>query len=135
LLGHNSNLERLERNPNLILLSQKHFPTSSKRQAIITLLLLSGIILTATLVFSRRHSPFRCCCRCLLLGCVKVTDTYKSVDWQAVATVGGMMSLGFALEKTGAAGALARPSSTNFQWLVQNFILGVLLASTVVLIN
>jgi di/tricarboxylate transporter len=47
LLGHNSNLERLERNPNLILLSQQHFPTSSKKQAIITMLLLGGIILTA----------------------------------------------------------------------------------------
>ena len=40
LLGHNSNLERLERNPNLILLSQQHFPTSGKKQAIITMLLL-----------------------------------------------------------------------------------------------
>jgi hypothetical protein len=47
LLDHNSNLERLERNPNLILLSQRHFPTSGKKQAIITMLLLGGIILTA----------------------------------------------------------------------------------------
>ncbi len=69
----------------------------------------------------------------LLLGCVKVTDTYKSVDWQAVATVGGMMALGFALEKTGAAGALAQAIVTNFQWARANFILGVLLASTVAL--
>ena len=43
LLGHNSNLERLERNPNLIVLSQRHFPTSGKSQAIITMLLLGGI--------------------------------------------------------------------------------------------
>jgi len=42
LLGHNSNLERLERNTNLILLSQQHFPTSSKKQAIITMLLLAA---------------------------------------------------------------------------------------------
>jgi len=47
LLGHNSNLERLERNPNLILLSQQHFQPSGKKQAIITMLLLGGIILTA----------------------------------------------------------------------------------------
>jgi len=42
LLGHNSNLERLERNPNLILLSQQHFPTSGKKQAIITMMLPPG---------------------------------------------------------------------------------------------
>ena len=66
LLGHNSNLERLERNPNLILLSQQHFPTSSKKQAIVTMLLLGGIILTAITGVLRLRSPFhlppsRCC--------------------------------------------------------------------------
>jgi sodium-dependent dicarboxylate transporter 2/3/5 len=29
----------------------------------------------------------------LLLGCVKLSDTYKSVNWPAIATVGGMISL------------------------------------------
>jgi len=134
LLGHNSNLERLERNPNLILLSQKHFPTSGKSQAVITLLLLCGVILTAiTGVLPPALSVPLAAVAVLLLGCVKVTDTYKSVDWQAVATVGGMLSLGFALEKTGAAGALAQAIVTNFQWAGPNFILGVMLASTVAL--
>jgi di/tricarboxylate transporter len=64
---------------------------------------------------------------------VKVTDTYKSVDWQAVATVGGMMSLGLALEKTGAAGALAHAVVSNLQWAGANLILCALLALTVAL--
>ncbi|MBV8175496.1 MAG: anion permease [Verrucomicrobia bacterium] len=132
LLGHNSNLERLERNPNLILLSQRHFPTSGKRQALITMLLLGGIILTAiTGALTPALSVPLAAVAVLLLGCVKVTDTYKSVDWQAVATVGGMMSLGLALEKTGAAGALAHAIVTNFQWAGPNLILCALLASTV----
>src|SRR5215471_17114824 len=134
LLGHNSNLERLERNPNLILLSQKHFPTSGRSQAIITLLLLCGVILAAiTGVLTPALSVPLAAVAALLLGCVKVTDTYKSVDWQAVATVGGMMSLGFALEKSGAAGALAQAIVANFQWAGPNFILGIMLASTVAL--
>ena len=84
LLGHNSNLERLERNPNLILLSQQHFPTSSKKQAIVTMLLLGGIILTAiTGVLTPALSIPLAAVAVLLLGCVKVTDTYKSVNWQA----------------------------------------------------
>src|SRR5262245_50343444 len=116
LLGHNSNLERLERNPNLIVLSQQHFPTPGTRQALITMLLLGGIILAAiTGVLTPALSVPLAAVAALLLGCVKVTDTYKSVDWQAVATVGGMMSLGLALEKTGAAGALAHIIVTNFQ--------------------
>jgi di/tricarboxylate transporter len=68
---------------------------------------------------------------CLILLVPFVTDTYKSVDWQAVATVGGMMSLGLALEKTGAAGALAHFIVTIFQWAGANWILCALLALTV----
>ncbi len=134
LLGHNSNLERLERNPNLILLSQHTFPTSSKRQAIVTMLILGCVIMTAiTGVLTPALSVPMAAVAVLLLGCVKLTDTYKSVDWQAVATVGGMMSLGLALEKTGAAGALAHAIVTNFQWAGANLIFCVLLASTVAL--
>ncbi|MBV8901701.1 MAG: SLC13 family permease, partial [Verrucomicrobia bacterium] len=134
LLGHNSNLERLERNPNLILLSQQHFPTSGNRQAIITMLLLGGIILTAiTGVLTPALSIPLAAVAVLLLGCVKVTDTYKSVDWPAVATVGGMMSFGFALEKTGAAGELAHAIVAHSEWAGANFILCALLALTVAL--
>ena len=73
------------------------------------MLLLGGIILTAiTGVLTPALSIPLAAVAVLLLGCVKVTDTYKSVNWQAVATVGGMMSVGLALEKTGAAEALAQ---------------------------
>jgi di/tricarboxylate transporter len=134
LLGHNSNLERLERNPNLIVLSQRHFPTSDKRQAILTLLLLGGVILTAvTGVLPPALSIPLAAVAVLLLGCIKLTDTYQSVNWQAVATVGGMMSLGFGLEKTGAARALAHFMVIHFQGGGAHLILGVLLALTVAL--
>jgi di/tricarboxylate transporter len=134
LPGHNSNLERLERNPNLIVLSQQHFPTAGKRQAIITMLLLVGIILTAiTGTLTPVLSIPIAAAAVLLLGCIKVTDTYKSVDWPAVATVGGMISFGFALEKTGAAAGLAHSIVVNLQWAGPNLILGALLLFTVTL--
>jgi di/tricarboxylate transporter len=69
----------------------------------------------------------------LLLGCVKLSDTYKSVNWPAIATVGGMISLGLALEKTGAAEALAHAIVTNFQWAGATSIFCALLAFTVAL--
>lgn len=96
------------------------------------MLLLGGIILTAvTGVLTPALSVPLAAIAALLLGCVKVNDTYKSVNWQAVATVGGMMSLGLALEKTGAAGALAHLIVTNLQWAGPNVILCALLALTV----
>jgi len=134
LLGHNSNLERLERNPNLIVLSQRHFPNTRKTQAAITMLLLLGVILSAiTGALSPALSIPIAAAAVLLFKCVKVTDTYKSVDWPAVATVGGMISFGFALEKTGAAAALAHAIVSNFQWAGPSLILGAMLLFTVTL--
>src|SRR6201997_861541 len=134
LLGHNSNLERLERNPNLIVLSQRHFPNTGKTQAVITMLLLLGVILSAiTGALTPALSIPIAAAAVLLFKCVKVTDTYKSVDWPAVATVGGMISFGFALEKTGAAAALAHAIVSNFQWAGPNLILGAMLLFTVTL--
>jgi di/tricarboxylate transporter len=76
------------------------------------MLLLGGIILTAvTGTLTPVLSIPIAAAAVLLLGCIKVTDTYKSVDWPAVATVGGMISFGFALEKTGAAAALAHETT------------------------
>ena len=98
------------------------------------MLLLVGIILTAiTGVLTPALSIPLAAVAVLLLGCVKVTDTYKSVGWQAVATVGGMMSVGLALEKTGAAGALAHAIVIHLQWAGTNLILCALLALTVAL--
>jgi di/tricarboxylate transporter len=134
LLGHNSNLERLERNPNLIVLSQRHFQNTGKRQAATTMLLLLGIILSAiTGALTPALSIPIAAAAVLLFKCIKVTDTYKSVDWPAVATVGGMISFGFALEKTGAAAALAHAIVSNFQWAGPGLILGAMLLFTVTL--
>jgi di/tricarboxylate transporter len=134
LLGHNSNLERLGRNPNLILLSQSPFPTMAKDKAVITMLLLLGIIVMAvTNILTPAISIPLAAMAALLLGCVKLSDTYKSVNWPAIATVGGMISLGLALEKTGAAEALAHAIVTGFQWAGPISIFCALLAFTVTL--
>ena len=134
LLGHNSNLERLGRNPNLILLSQSPFPTMAKDKAVITMLLLLGIIVMAvTNILTPAISIPLAAMGALLLGCVKLSDTYKSVNWPAIATVGGMISLGLALEKTGAAEALAHAIVTGFQWAGPISIFCALLAFTVAL--
>lgn len=134
LLGHNSNLERLGRNPNLILLSQSPFPTMAKDKAVITMLLLLGIIVMAvTNILTPAISIPLAAMASLLLGCVKLSDTYKSVNWPAIVTVGGMISLGLALEKTGAAEALAHAIVTGFQWAGPISIFCALLAFTVAL--
>src|SRR6202008_1573669 len=95
---------------------------------------LGGVIVAAiTGILSPALSIPLAAAAVLLLGCVKVTSTYNSVDWPAAATVVGMISFGLALEKTGAAGALAHAIVASFQWAGPNLILGAFLIFTVTL--
>jgi di/tricarboxylate transporter len=101
------------------------------------LLLLGVIVMALTNILTPAISIPLAAMAALLLGCVKLSDTYKSVDWPAIATVGGMISLmislGLALEKTGAAGALAHFIVTSFQQAGAISIFCALLAFTVAL--
>jgi di/tricarboxylate transporter len=108
LLGHVSDLGRLSRNPNLILVGQAQFAALGRRKAVITMLLLAGVtVLAITRLLNPAVSIPLAAVLAILLGCVKITDAYESVNWQAVVTVAAMIPFGLALEKTGAAGGLA----------------------------
>jgi di/tricarboxylate transporter len=43
----------------------------------------------------------------VLTGCLSMDEAYQSIDWRTVFLVGGMLSLGFAMENTGTAQYLA----------------------------
>src|SRR5439155_8285509 len=118
LLGHLSMVDRLKRNPNLILLGQRRFPAVGRRKAMITLSLLAGVVALA--VTGRLNPAVSIPLAAMLaiaFGCVKVKDAYESVNWQAVVTVAGMIPFGLALEKTGAAVALAHRTVDALLWL------------------
>jgi len=109
LLGHVARIERLERNPNLFLVGHRPFSGLGTKKATIALLLLLGVVATAvTGILSPAISMPLAAMLALLLRCIKVKDAYQVVDWQAVVTVAGMIPFGYALEKTGAAEALAQ---------------------------
>ena len=134
LLGSVADVDRLVRNPNLMILGQRPFLPVSKAKALITIALLAGVIATAVSgLLSPAVSIPLVAMLVILFGCVKVEDAYKTVDWQAVVTVAGMIPFGVALEKTGAAAGLA-------QWIVgalaginPTVVLGVILLLAVVL--
>jgi di/tricarboxylate transporter len=108
LLGHVSGAERLKRNPNLILLDQQLFPKLGKDKALIILTLLLGMIGSAVSgLLSPAISVPLAAMLAILFRCVRVPQLYHAVDWQSVVTVAGMIPFGLALEKSGAAAAVA----------------------------
>ena len=134
LLGHVSGVEKLERNPHLFLVGHRHFPALGRKKAVITMLLMLGVVLAAvTDVLTPAISIPLAAMLAILLRYVKVKDAYEAVDWQAVVTVAAMIPFGIALEKTGAAGALAHATVAVLAGFGPHAVMAALLVFAVVL--
>ena len=134
LLGSVEGLDRLAHNPNLMILGQRPFHPVGKTKALITMALLAFVIATAVGgLLSPAVSIPLVAMLVILFGCVKVEEAYKSVDWQAVVTVAGMIPFGVALERTGAATGLAHWIVSAVAGVQPTVVLGVILLLAVVL--
>jgi di/tricarboxylate transporter len=134
LLGHVSDLAKLGRNADLFLLGHRHFPALGRKKAMVTMLLMLGVIAAAvTDVLTPAISVPLAAMAVLLLRYINVKDAYEAVDWQAVVTVAGMIPFGLALEKTGAAAAVAHATISALEGIGPMAVLTALLAFAVVL--
>lgn len=134
LLGHRTGVARLQHNHNLILLDQKSFPALGKAKALIVIILLVGMIGSAvTGLLSPAISIPLVAMLAVLFGCVRVPELYRAVDWPSVVTVAGMIPFGLALEKTGAAEAIAGFIGHNLSPYAPVVALGGMLLLAVIL--
>lgn len=134
LLGNSGDLPRLKSNPNLLLLGERSIPAIGGRKALLTILLLAGIIATAvTGLLPPPVSIPLAALLTILFGCINLRDAYDTIDWRTVITLGGMIPFGLALEKSGAAEALAHGMVGAFSGLSPMLLLGALLLLAVAL--
>lgn len=98
------NLEDLKQDPDFVLVSGVDLPKYRKRKIIPALLIVAGIIATASL--NLLPIMIAAIIGSLLLvftKCISLEESYKAIEWNIVFLLGGILSLGIALEKTGAA--------------------------------
>lgn len=138
LLGHVAGVARLEHNRNLILLDQKSFPALGKGKALIVVALLAGMIGSAmTGLLSAAISIPLAAMLAVLFRCVRLPELYRAVDWPSVVTIAGMIPFGLALEKSGAAEAIAQmighslPSSAPMLALGSTLLLAIILTQII----
>ena len=102
------NLDDLKRDPDFVLVSGVDLPKYRKSKIIPALLIVAGVIVTATLnVMPIMISAIIGSILLVFTKCISLEETYKSIEWNIVFLLGGILSLGIALEKTGAALLLA----------------------------
>lgn len=94
----------LKNNRNFVIVSDIDFPKYRKSKIIPALLIILGIILTATLgILPIMVSAIIGCILLIATRCITLEEAYKSIEWNIIFLLGGILSLGIALEKTGAA--------------------------------
>ncbi len=108
LYGPKERLVMLGSEPDFIVLTETFQPAPLLRKAPLALLIMAAVLISvitgwlpvaiATVVGAALM---------VVLGCLKMEEAYRSIEWKAVFLIAGMLPLGIAAERTGAAGLLA----------------------------
>ncbi len=109
LQGTRANIHLLSRRPDVLVLGDEHETGATRTQraplaAFIALLMIGlvGFNLVPVAIGSLLAAVLM-----VLLGCLALEDAYAAVEWQSIFLMAGMLPLGLALHKTGAAAYLA----------------------------
>jgi len=98
------NYEEVKNNPNFVIVADIDLPKFRKSKIIPALLIISGIVITASLeVLPIMISAIIGSILLIITKCITLEETYQSIEWKVIFLLGGIISLGVALEKTGAA--------------------------------
>jgi len=109
MIGPNDAIRRLRGETDILLIDQPHVPAESLRKKAP---LVGGIIAAAVGAASIGLVPIQvsAVAACIVLfwtGCLTISDGYKSVQWNILFLIYGALTLGLALQETGAAHFLA----------------------------
>lgn len=102
------NLQTLKRNPAFILVSEVDLPDYRKGRILPAVLIIGGVVATAALgIAPILLSALVGAVLMVLCGCLTMEDAYESIQWKIIFLLAGVITLGIALERSGAAALLS----------------------------
>ncbi len=134
LVGHETEIQRLRRNPDLLLLESRPLPNARPRSAIVLLLILFLMVVSGAFGWLSPATTIPMAAMAAVLsGCVGLRSAYEAIDLPTLIIVGAMIPFGEALQTTGTAelfaGAIADFAGADSPHLT----LGVLLLLALIL--
>lgn len=101
---HRERLNSFKRNNDFIITSEKQMVEFRRNKVLIAASIVAGVILAASLNFAPIVvAAVVGAILLILLGCITLEEAYEAIEWKIVFLLAGVLSLGIALEKTGAA--------------------------------
>lgn len=97
-------LDVLRTNDAFVFISELGLPKYRKSKIWIALLIVAGVIITATInLFPILVSAIIGSVLLILTGCIKLDEAYKAIEWKVIFLLAGALTMGVAMEKSGAA--------------------------------
>lgn len=108
LYGRRSELAKLARDPDWLVLSAEVREAFRERKAPLAAALMAGMILSVSVGWLPIHiaAPLGALLM-VLTGCLTADEAYKFIEWKVLLLIAGMLALGLAMEQTGAAELIA----------------------------
>ncbi len=108
LYGPHEKLSLLAQEPDFLVLTEDAAETPRHHKALPATLILTGVVLAAlTGWLPLSIAAVMGAALMVLTGCLHMDEAYRVIEWRAVFLIAGMLPLGIALEKSGAASLLA----------------------------
>lgn len=102
-------LEELKGDDNFVFVSEVGLATFRKNKILPAVAIVAGVVASAALgIFPIVVSAVIGCVLLVLTGCITLNEAYDAIDWKVVFLLAGALTLGVALEKTGAALLISR---------------------------
>ena len=108
LMGPKEKLSLLEKDPDFIFLSQVDNKAFQKSKSILATCIMIAVLIPVFFGwYSIAITAVTGAALMVLCGCLKMEEAYRAIEWKSVFLIAGMLPLGTAIEKTGAAELLA----------------------------
>jgi len=118
LMGKRDNVKFLIENNDFIILSQELRQVLNKKKAPVSAGIMLLFIITVFLGWLPiSTAALSAVVLMILTGCLMIEDAYKSIDWKAIFLIAGMIPLGIAIQKTGAADLVSSQILLMHNWI------------------
>ncbi|MBD3179217.1 MAG: SLC13 family permease [Candidatus Latescibacteria bacterium] len=103
-----SRVPQVEGNPDFLVISKIELPVYKTGKIICAASILAGVVLAASFhLIPIALAALIGSILFIITGCLKTTEAYNAVNWKVIFLLAGILPLGIAMEKTGAAGILS----------------------------
>lgn len=99
-----TSLETLRKDPGLVVLNQREHQTIDWRRALVSMLVLCGVVGVAAMGWLPIVvSALLGCVALVIFRCLEPDEAYAAVDWRVIVLLAGVLPLGIALQNSGGA--------------------------------